>query len=1095
MATQTDSAQALLDAVYSDLDFTAGALFLATNKPTSLGADDWITKGGWLSLARKVGAERIFFVEDNPVIVFVKDEPGKANLRHLFNRAWCMARPPLLFVAQPGTLSVFDLTQPPAGEDDDLFAPDRLLVDASQAAEVQAKLKDYHRAQIESGRLFEEHRFGFENRADHALIRDLAAVREKLINTGLSVPHAHALIGRSIFIRYLEDRRILTEDYFRRIARRNTEWRGILDNAPVHDGTNDDRRLYYAAVLSDKAFTHALFSRLAKEFNGDLFPFDEREQKAFTAPRLKLMQRFLLGKIKGPTLFTFAYDFDIIPIELISSMYEEFLRTEKGKPNTHGSFYTPGALVEFVLSQTLEDRVLNDRPRIVDPACGSAIFLVEAFRRLVRHRVCERGQRLRPDEVRKILRDQIAGIDVQPEAIRVAAFSLYLALLHYLEPPDILGHQLPNLIYSANRRKTDPNQHFDILLAANAFEVEAKVREPIRRRFTSGSADVMVGNPPWGFPKKPKKKDDEAREAATAEAWEAATVAMNWCQNRGNAVGDKELSQAFIHRTHDFLREGGRAGLLVSTGVFFKRQANSGKFREQWLAKSALDQVVNFAAVRDVFFASAIAPFASVVFEKRAPKSRSHRFRYYSAKKSAVVNELQVVRLSKPDLHIVRQSDFVADDELWKVYWWGGHRDQALVQALRAEETIQDLLESRQEREVCLGRGFEGSPPDSDSGWLQQYKELPTNLIERYGALDLSCLVKVPSKVYRMGNRAIYDGPRLLIRRGLSQTGNDNGRIVARLEYDRFCFRHSMYGMRLDPVLESVASVLLGILWSSLPRYFLWLTTGSWGMWHHEIHMEGIQRIPIRLPSNHVLRERIVRIVERLRAAGSPPGDMFSEQGTPQESQIRNIPELEAALDEAIFDLYELTGAERDAVCDMCDVGLELFYRGTKSDAMKPVPDQASGRRFGRHSDLPHKRSDQRGLDGYLDAFLEIWDAELKPSGRFQWRVIRPTHSSPMLAVVFSTEDMKDPQPPPTESDDAAWHTLLAWLAQTSSHPFGSKRLYIDGMTRIVGKNDIAIIKRNERRLWTRTAAREDAEATQLEAVHKQRALTRERAV
>ena len=69
-------------------------------------------------------------------------------------------------------------------------------------------------------------------------------------------------------------------------------------------------------------------------------------------------------------------------------------------------------------------------------------------------------------------------------------------------------------------------------------------------------------------------------------------------------------------------------------------------------------------------------------------------------------------------------------------------------------------------------------------------------------------------------------------------------------------------------------------------------------------------------------------------------------------------------------------------------------------------------------------------------------------------------------------------------------------VGRESSHPFGAKHIYIDGMTRIVGENDIAIIKRNERRLWTRTAAREDAEATQLQAVRKQRdLLARERAV
>lgn len=100
-----------------------------------------------------------------------------------------------------------------------------------------------------------------------------------------------------------------------------------------------------------------------------------------------------------------------------------------------------------------------------------------------------------------------------------------------------------------------------------------------------------------------------------------------------------------------------------------------------------------------------------------------------------------------------------------------------------------------------------------------------------------------------------------------------------------------------------------------------------------------------------------------------------------------------------------------------------------------------------------------------------------------------------MLAVVFSTEDTDAPLHPPADSEDAAWNALLVELARVSSHAFVSKCIYIDGMTRIVGENEIAIIKRNERRLWTPTAVREDAEATQLQAIHKQRALARGRMV
>ena len=69
---------------------------------------------------------------------------------------------------------------------------------------------------------------------------------------------------------------------------------------------------------------------------------------------------------------------------------------------------TPPALVEYVLAQTLTPEILATRPRVIDPACGSGIFLVESFRRMVRHlRVQQNGRRVSRPQLRKLLRDQI----------------------------------------------------------------------------------------------------------------------------------------------------------------------------------------------------------------------------------------------------------------------------------------------------------------------------------------------------------------------------------------------------------------------------------------------------------------------------------------------------------------------------------------------------------------------------------------------------------------------------------------------------------------------------------------------------------------
>ena len=413
-----DTSRELLDAAYARLGFAEGDLLSASPMPTKATSKEWLDRGDWLSLAEKVGAEKVFFVNENPVIVFAEqstDDPS--GWMQYFNSVWCMARPQMLFLARDGELRIFNLTKKPARTNEDPADSDRLLDTVRATADVQDRLHQYRREQVESGRLFEDHRFGFDDRADRALVRDLGRVRKALITAGLAPGYAHALIGRSIFIRYLEDRRVLTENYFRKVAKGNKpSWNAILDKAiEANLDFGVGHPVLYPDVLKNKAFTYALFTRLSTEFNGDMFPIDHGEQRAVTEQHLKIMHRFLLGG-KDENLFFFAYRFDIIPIELISSIYEKFYSLDPVKQRDEGSYYTPSALVDYVLSETLTDDFLAKNPRVIDPACGSGIFLVEAFRRIVRYRVGKTSRALSSDELRGILRDQIAGMDISSEA-------------------------------------------------------------------------------------------------------------------------------------------------------------------------------------------------------------------------------------------------------------------------------------------------------------------------------------------------------------------------------------------------------------------------------------------------------------------------------------------------------------------------------------------------------------------------------------------------------------------------------------------------------------------------------------------------------
>jgi type I restriction-modification system DNA methylase subunit len=1073
------SSAALLEKAYSDLGYAEGDLWDTNIHPSDVGTENWLEMGDWLVLAKRVGAEKILFVRNNPVIVFARCDRDEAEtLRQIYNKIWCMARPRLLFLAKLGELAVYDLADKPARTLEEWQERSALDV-VKNISEVAETLKAYRREQVESGRLFEEKRFGDpRHRADKSLIQDLKKVRYALIEKdlgGKNLKYAHALIGRSIFIRYLEDRGILTPEYFYGVAKDNHQWHAILEQPFEKIDINQEmENLLYPRVLSDKAFTFALFERLARDFNGDMFPQDPEEQTVVTQDHLLLLKRFLKGDSDPQQkLFFSAYRFDIIPIELISSIYEEFYHVQKGG-NTQGSFYTPPALVEFILFHVLTLERLEENPKIMDPACGSGIFLVEAFRRIVRYRVCKQGQRLSFQSLQKILREQIGGIDINPESIRVAAFSLYLAMLHYLEPPDILrhiekGNCLPHLI--AGNNVTDKDT-FNILLTSNAFAVNNNVISgTLEGQFTKNCADIVVGNPPWGSP---SSKDKEAIEANK--------VALRWCAEQDCPVGYKERSQSFLWKALELLRPGGICGMLVSTGVFYKHGDKSKKFREKWLSSITLDSVFNFAHSRRVFFkgSGVNAPFAAIVFRKLKNEKPIHRVHYWSAKRTANVESLQAVLFSRNDLKLIRQTESMNDSKLWKIYWWGNHRDEELIRYFEMDSQLKDITEPG-----IFGQGFKQANQKYESDWLKEYEELPVKNLHRYGALDSALLVEVPQKVERRGVREVYEGSRLLVKRGITEKTLPKGKIIARFERDSFCFRNSIHGIKISRDEEWQYKCVLAILWSSLARYYFFLTSSAWGSWYHEIHEEELLNLPIRFPKKQALRKEIIEIVDRLRAFPPQRKDFGFGPASYVDETSPAIAELENRLDNAIFDLFELSEAERDLVRDLCDTGLEYFYSASKSVASQAFISGASRVIHGTYADLKEEEKALKGFKEYLRIFLEVWNRELEPEGEFSWKIIFPSDEDAMVGVVFSTRKKgrapKQVATPPRNE----WNEILLSLGENMMVPFGSKSIYLDGMVRGVTNEQIIIIKRNENRFWTRSMAREDAEATLVQAMNR----------
>lgn len=1044
-----------LDVLYKELDFKTGALLTATDEPSSCQKrSDWLEKGEWLSAAKRAGAEKIFFVENNPVAVFAECGDGTVEKVRAFNKAWCLARPRLFFLASPGDITVYDLAQRPVDENKPKeWKKLKTLAVLDDIKEVSSKLQEFHRDNIESGRIFGDERFGdLKNRADKALIWDLKVVRRELIAAGLSDDNArfaHALIGRSIFIRYLEDRGVLDKDYFLKVARQKAGWTDLLRKCPARSGLDaSEKKTYYPRALADKAFTYALFRTLARDFNGDIFPEIDEEESVVSSKHLQLIQDLLYGDVGiEKQLFFYSYRFDIIPLDLISSIYEEFYHystnddEKKDKARQDGAYYTPSVLAEFVLSRVLTPTVIKKKPRVLDPACGSGIFLVEAFRRIVRYEWHRKKEPLTFGELKEILKNQIAGIEVNEEAARITAFSLYLSMLHYLDPPAIdrqikQGNKLPYLLATKSRSQ---DHYHCILGGVNAFDVDKIESSALwRERFGDECAHIIVGNPPWG---KPGPKADAKTKARHK-------TMVDWCKKNSKSIGDQEASQAFLWRAVSFLKPNGKAGMLVSAGVLFKHSTTTQAFRKQWMNSVKLDEVFNFAHVRKFFFNGAISPFLSVFFDKSLQDDRP--VRYWSAKQTAILKETQTVLLSLHDLKILREKELY-NNALWKTCWLGSFADREFMQWLKRKKLLSVLVDRENS-----GRGYQTYSKENPAEELKKFKKTLKKISSRYEELSFS---DPPEKSYNLGPLGAYAGFRVLVNEGISEKADRRGQIIARYADEPFSFYRSIYGVRLCSQDKSNYRLLLGILWSSLARYYFFMTSSNWGLWHHKILLDELYRLPVVLDEASAATRRVISVVEKLRDYHPQGQDVIHPDGIPEEQIEDKRTKMEAQLDEAVYELYGLNEEQKDLIRDCCEVTLPFFYKPFDSvGAMKAVED-----------------NDYSWIENYVNVFSRRWNTYLDDSEEMRAEVHVGAHGN-MVAVEFYPADKGDLWDMKPKND--SWGYVLEQIGNSLPQPMGTSQILLDGVVHAVSENGVIIIKRNEKRFWTRSLAREDADAT-----------------
>jgi hypothetical protein len=465
------------------------------------------------------------------------------------------------------------------------------------------------------------------------------------------------------------------------------------------------------------------------------------------------------------------------------------------------------------------------------------------------------------------------------------------------------------------------------------------------------------------------------------------------------------------------------------------------------LERVQLERVVNFSDVRRDYFSKGVAPFALIRF-RNSPQAQNS-FVYESAR-HVPSGRRGSLALSRLDRRIASQSSLQANDFLWKTYSAGGRRDAALVTRLMAEDRLQDLLPENPAQRF----GYQRAPKTASDSYPPDpsWRDLPSLAkFDSIGPIRHEWLEKVPNYVKRAPDPDLFQVRRLLVRRGIK----DDLGPPARLLEEPMAFRHTTYAFPLHNHPKWVGEVALGIVLSSVGRYWLYMVSGSWGTWNDDLRLETLLDLPIRLDYRNPATRKIISVVKRLPKVETEPPDLFNS-GSSVDPEA-----LKSELDSAVFDLFDLTQSEQDLVVD--------FWKSREADAAEPIS-------------IP---GDSDELDQYLEVFLRSWQAELGNEIAFDSTTWTDSRAD-VIATVFETRDpaQKPSHPSAAEAD---WTTVLDRFSPRLLGEAAGGMLLTYGVLRAVTDSGIIVVKRNERRLFSRTAAREDAEATIAQAIALQR--------
>lgn len=630
------------------------------------------------------------------------------------------------------------------------------------------------------------------------LIDNLRYITKKLKDE-FKISFANKLMLRVLFIRYLIDRGV------------NIGYMGLGDNVK-------QSQEIFLSIIQNKNDFWALVKYLKERFNGNLFEIDEEKEDAeITDASLVVLHDFLTAKEEMRTgqlcLFPF-YDFNIIPIELISNIYEILLGKEK--QNRDKAFYTPEYLVDYIVNRTVENYLIKENEcKVLDPSCGSGIFLVKSLQKILERNAESNGFLKDKEKINKLVEENIYGVDYNEEAVDVTIFSLYVTLFDYQDPKSLEDFRLPLL------------KNKNILYGDFFDEENMKAIEKIDYKF-------ILGNPPWGSVNQHNYK--------------------KYCDDRNVIAQDGEISVAFLLKVQEIGDVDTECSLILPSKILYKGKSPSVALRKRLLTNTQLEQVLELSAVRKQIFKGAIAPAAVLSF--RCQKSAlNHKVEYISLKPNKYLKLFDVIMIEPDDVKYVKQTLFLENDDLWKILVYGGYWDFELLSIMRNKfKSIRDVAI---EHKLILKKGLQDSDGSKDASHLTGRKILDSDkAIDHFYFNDNAYSMLNKLTIRRTVIPEIYQAPYVLFKKGLDCTDYTIRAVYTEKD---FLYRETINCIKGSEADKKILLNLCGLLNSSLFSYFNLMLGSSAGIEREQIFLKELEDYP------YAYSDELVELVQTMQ--------------------------------------------------------------------------------------------------------------------------------------------------------------------------------------------------------------------------------------